>query len=203
VLAGRATNCNPTLFFFAPRPESLACPHYRVLLLRGGRSSVGRDRRSLRSVVGIPVIVNHPAVRFSPFVLCRLRNIDGRPFDFEFLVEPLMRLQNRTGKTSARERSSTALRFASFLHSILRRSGGASRVEMNALRAPLTLLPTSQADPARFPFHGFSLIPKVKPPQKNRSASLVSRNFLAMTQERPLVVPFERFLISLRKERPR
>jgi hypothetical protein len=54
-----------------------------------------------------------------------------------------------------------------------------------------------------FRFHQFSQVLEVLPPQKNRSASPVSRSFLAITQERPLEVTFERFLISLRKERPR
>src|SRR5215467_15217236 len=40
--------------------------------------------------------------------------------------------------SSTMERSSTELRFASFPHSIVRDPGRLSRVEMNALRAPLT-----------------------------------------------------------------
>jgi hypothetical protein len=110
-----------------------------------------------------------------------------------------MQQQNRTAK----ERSSTALRSASFPRSIMKRSGGASRVEMNALRAPLTPLPTSPGDPAELGLYRFPQVLEVMPPQKNRAASSVLRNFLARKQERPFVVLFERCLISLRKERPR
>jgi hypothetical protein len=105
-------------------------------------------------------------------------------------------------KPTAKERSSTALRSASFPLSILKRSGGASRVEMNALRAPLTPLPTSPGDPAELRFLPFLQVREVMPPSKNRSASFASRDFLARREERHLVVPFERFPISLRKERP-
>jgi hypothetical protein len=67
----------------------------------------------------------------------------------------------------------------------------------------LTPLPTSPRDPAELGLHRFPEVLEVMPPQKNRSASSVSRNFLARKEERPFVVPFERFSISLRKERPR
>jgi len=110
-----------------------------------------------------------------------------------------MQLQN----TAAKERSSTVLRFASFPCSILKRSGGASRVEINALRAPLTPLPTSPGDAGELRLHRFPRVLEVIPPQKNRSASFVLRNFWARRRERPSVVPFERIPISLRKERPR
>jgi hypothetical protein len=73
---------------------------------------------------------------------------------------------------------------------------------MNALRAPLTPLPTSLGDPAELPLHRFPQVLQVMPPQKNRSASSVLRDFLARREERPFVVPFERILSSLRKERP-
>jgi len=126
-------------------------------------------------------------------------NIDGRPVIFMRSGEPFMQQRNPTAK----ERSSTALRFASSPRSILRRSGGASRVEMNALRAPLTPLPTSPGDPAELRGHRFPQVLEIMPPSKNRSASSVLRNFLARREERPFVVPFERFHISLRKERPR
>jgi hypothetical protein len=105
-------------------------------------------------------------------------------------------------KPTAKERSSTVLRFASFPRSILKRSGGASRVEMNALRAPLTSLPTSPGDPAELGLHRFPRVLQVMPPQENRAASSVSRDFLARREERPFVVLFERLVISLRKERP-
>ena len=113
-----------------------------------------------------------------------------------------MQRQDRKRKTSGKERSSTVLRFASFPHSIIKRSAGASRVEMNALRAPLTPLPTSLGARAVLRFHRFSLDVEVRPPQKNGSDSSVLRHFLARWEERPFVVPFERFLNSLRKERP-
>ena len=53
--------------------------------------------------------------------------------------------QNQNQNLSAKERSSTELRFASFplpLWGV----GGLSRVEMNALRAPLTALPTPSGE---------------------------------------------------------
>jgi hypothetical protein len=89
------------------------------------------------------------------------RNMDGRPFDLTNSGQPFMRPQNPTAK----ERSSTVLRFASFPPSILKRSGGASRVEMNALRAPLTPLPTSAGDPVGFLWHRFPHLLEVMPPQ--------------------------------------
>jgi hypothetical protein len=111
-----------------------------------------------------------------------------------------MQLQNTTGK----ERSSTVLRFASFPCSILKRSEGASRVEINALRAPLTPLPTSPGDAAaELRLHRFPRVLEAIPSQENRSASFVLRNFWARREERSFGVPFERSLISLRKERPR
>lgn len=103
------------------------------------------------------------------------RNIDGRPFDFVKSGQSFMHPQNPTAK----ERSSTVLRFASSACSILKRSGGASRVEMNAPRAPLTPLPTSLRDPAEFGLHRFPQVLEIMPPRKNRAASSVSRNFLA------------------------
>jgi hypothetical protein len=51
-------------------------------------------------------------------------------------------------------------------------------------------------------FTNFPQVLEVMLAQKNRSASSVSRNVLAMTQERPFEVTFERCLISLRKDRP-
>src|SRR5579864_3636740 len=114
--------------------------------------------------------------------------MDGRPFDFMNSGEPFMQQQNRTGK----ERSSTVLRFASFPCSILKRSGGASRVEINALRAPLTPLPTSPGDAAELRLHRFPRVLEVIPFQKNRSASFVLRNFWARREERSFGVPFER-----------
>jgi hypothetical protein len=74
---------------------------------------------------------------------------------------------------------------------------------MNALRAPLTPLPTSPRDVAELRWHRFPRVLEVIPLQGNRSASSVLRNFLAREEERPFVVAFERFRISLRKERPR
>jgi|GEM_PF-4914364 len=78
---------------------------------------------------------------------------------------------------TAKERSSTALRFASF--------------------------PTSPGDPAELRWHRFPKVLEVMPSSKNRSTSSVSRDFLVKREERPFVVPFERFPISLRKERPK
>jgi hypothetical protein len=74
---------------------------------------------------------------------------------------------------------------------------------MNALRAPLTPLPTSLAEFAEVALRRFPQVLEVLPPQRNGSASSVLRNFLARREERPFVVAFERFRISLRKERPR
>ena len=102
-----------------------------------------------------------------------LRNIDGRPFDLMNSGQPFMRPQNPTAK----ERSSTVLRFASFPPSIL----------------------TLPGDAAELRLHRFSQVLQVMPPQKNRSESSVSRDFLAWREERPFVVPFERF--SFRSER--
>jgi len=51
--------------------------------------------------------------------------------------------QNQNQNLSAKERSFTELRFASFPHPLWG-SSGLSRVEMNALRAPLTALPTQE-----------------------------------------------------------
>ena len=127
------------------------------------------------------------------------RNIDGRPFDFVKWGRPFMDSQDPTAKGP----SSTALRFASSLCSILKRLGGESRVEMNALRAPLTPLPTSLGEAVELRLRRLSQVLQIKPPQKNRPASSVSQNFLARREERPFVVLFERCLISLRKERPR
>ena len=123
------------------------------------------------------------------------RNIDGRPFDFLKSGQPFVRPQNPTAK----ERSSTVLRFVSFPCSILKKSGGESRVEINALRAPLTPLPTSLGDVAELRLHQFPQVPEVIPLQKNRSESSVLRNFWARREERPFGVPFERF--SFRSER--
>jgi len=47
----------------------------------------------------------------------------------------------RKANSSTKERSFTELRFASFPHPLWG-SSGLSRIEMNALRAPLTALPT-------------------------------------------------------------
>jgi hypothetical protein len=55
---------------------------------------------------------------------------------------------------------------------------------------------------ARFRFYKFSVVLEAMPPQKNRSASLLARNFWARREGRPFVVTFERFRNSLRKERP-
>ena len=124
------------------------------------------------------------------------RNIDGRPFDFVKSGQRFMHPQNPTAK----ERSETKYSGASFLGRwILKRSGGASRVEINALRAPLTPLPTSLGDTAELRLHQFPQVPEVIPLQKNRSASSVLRNFWARREERPFGVPFERF--SFRSER--
>jgi hypothetical protein len=46
--------------------------------------------------------------------------------------------ESKTQNPATMERSSTELRFASFPRSIVRDPGRLSRVEMNALRAPLT-----------------------------------------------------------------
>ena len=62
---------------------------------------------------------------------------------------------------------------------------------------------TSPGDAAELRLHRFPQVLRVMPPQKNRAASSVLRNFLARKEERPFVVPFERFPISPRKERPR
>jgi hypothetical protein len=48
------------------------------------------------------------------------------------------------------ERSSTELRFASFLRSIVRDPGRLSRVEMNAFRGALDSLPGSNGDVCKF-----------------------------------------------------
>jgi hypothetical protein len=75
-------------------------------------------------------------------------------------------------------------------------------VEMNVLPAPLS--PSRPpGDAAELRLHRFPQVPEPIPPQKNRSASFVSRDLLANKEERPFVVPFERFPISLRKEHPR
>jgi hypothetical protein len=55
---------------------------------------------------------------------------------------------------STKERSSTVLRFASFPRSIVRDSGRLSRVEMNALRAPLTASQNLKMTCANFPLDG-------------------------------------------------
>ena len=106
---------------------------------------------------------------------------------------------SRNGKSAAKERSSTVLRFASFPRSIVKRSGGVSRVKMNALRAPLTPLPTSPVDAAGLRLQRFPKVLRVMPPQGNRSASFLLRNFWFGREGRPFVVPFERF--SFRSER--
>jgi hypothetical protein len=126
------------------------------------------------------------------------RNIDWRPFDFVKPGQPFMQLQTTTDK----EGNPTVLRFASFPCSILKRSGGTSKVKTNALRAPWTPLPTSPGDAAVFPWHRFPHLPAVLPPPRNRSTGSVAQNLWARREGHPFVVPFERVLISLRKERP-
>jgi hypothetical protein len=82
---------------------------------------------------------------------------------------------SRNEKSAAKERSSTALRSASFPHSIVEGAGGVSRVEINALRAPLTPLP---------------------PPSKAERQSQV---VATRKPGRSFVVPCERFAISLER----
>src|SRR5262252_4934622 len=55
---------------------------------------------------------------------------------------------------ATKERSSTELRFASFPRSIVRDPGRLSRVEMNALRAPLTASQDLTVTCANFPLDG-------------------------------------------------
>ena len=104
-----------------------------------------------------------------------------------------MQQQNQNQKTSAKERSSTVLRFASFAGLILVGAGAASRVEMNALQAPLTPRPPSSRP---CPFLRGS---RLHSPAGYARHTLVSRNSPAWREERPLVVPFERF--AFRSER--
>src|SRR5512135_2567890 len=117
------------------------------------------------------------------------RNIDGRPCLIASFGGASVQQQNQNQKTSAKERSSTVLRFASLLRSILPRAGAASRVEMNILRAPLTPLPSSARARAFLP------VSRLHSPAAGYARhTLVSRDSLARREEeRPFVVPFERF----------
>jgi hypothetical protein len=120
----------------------------------------------------------------------RGRNIKGRPFGVDF--------DRRSLRSDCHQGSRPAARC----------SARASLRVLDCILAPASILPWgSRRSPflgcARFRFYEFSLVLEVMPPQKNRSASPVARNFGARIKGRPFVVSFERFLNSLRKERPR
>src|SRR6266576_1380775 len=126
-------------------------------------------------------------VLFAEVVRPRGRNIKGRPFGVDF--------DRRSLRSDCRQGSKPAAR----------RSARASLCVLDCLLAPASALPwRSRRSPilgcARF--DEISMVLEVMPPQKNHSASPVARNFWAMIEGRPFVVTFERFLNSLRKERP-
>ena len=115
------------------------------------------------------------ATRVSP------RNIDGRPCFIASFGGAFVQQQNQNQKTSAKERSSTVLRCASFPGSILRRAGAASRVEMNALQAPLTPLPPSSRARA------FLRVSRLRPAAGYARHTLVSRNLWRGGRSAPLL----------------
>lgn len=157
-------------------------------------AGVGPNRRNSASCDETGRITFSFFVHLS-FAFCRhsshlvLRNIEGRHFGVDFDGCSL-RSDCRQGSMPASRRfARTSLRV---LDCVL---APASALLWESERSPLLFV--------GFRFHQFSQVLEVMPPQKNRSASPVSRSFLAITQERPFEVTFERFLISLRKERPR
>jgi len=74
------------------------------------------------------------------------RSVSGLPFGFHRSKEIEPRKQN----PSTIERSFSALRFASFLRSMMKDLGSLSRVQMNALWAPLTVFPDLKVTCANF-----------------------------------------------------
>jgi hypothetical protein len=74
------------------------------------------------------------------------RYVSGLPFGFHRSEETKPEKQN----PSPMERSFTELRFASFLRSMVKNLGRLSRVQMNALRAPLTVFPDLKGEVCKF-----------------------------------------------------
>ena len=74
------------------------------------------------------------------------RCVSGLPFGFHHIAETEPKKQN----PSTMERSFTELRYASFQRSIVRGPGSLSRIEMNALLAPLTGSPDLKGEVCQF-----------------------------------------------------
>src|SRR6516162_7628919 len=105
------------------------------------------------------------------------RNIKVRPFGVDFDRRSLRSDCRQGSKPAARRSARTSLRV---LDCVL---ASATVLSSGSWRSPFF-------DCARFRFYEFSLVLEVMPPQKNRSASLVARNFWAMREGRPFVVSF-------------
>ena len=105
------------------------------------------------------------------------RNIKVRPFGVDFDRRSLRSDCRQGSKPAARRSARTSLRV---LDCVL---ASATVLSSGRWRCPFF-------DCARFRFYEFSVVLEVMPPQKNRSASLVTRNFWAMREGRPFVVSF-------------
>src|SRR5262245_1345263 len=115
------------------------------------------------------------------------RNIKVRPFGGDFDRRSL-RSDGRQGSQPAARRSArTSLRVLDCV------VASATVLSSGSWRSPFL-------DGARFRFYEFSVVVEVMPPQKNRSACLVARNFWVMREGRPFVVNFLSGL-SIRSER--
>ena len=105
------------------------------------------------------------------------RKIKVRPFGVDFDRRSLRSDCRQGSKPAARRSARTSLRV---LDCVLASATGLSS---GRWRCPFF-------DCARFRFYEFSVVLEVMPPQKNRSASLVARNFWFMREGRPFVVSF-------------
>ena len=88
-----------------------------------------------------------------------------------------------------------------------RRSARASLRVLDRVLASASVLSSGSwrspfLDCVRFRFYEFSVVLEVMPAEKNRSASLVARNFWAMREGRPFGVGLIVYIFTYRKEHP-
>ena len=105
------------------------------------------------------------------------RNIKVRPFGVDFDRRSLRSDCRQASKPAARRSARTSLRVLGCVRA------SATVLSSGGWRCPFF-------DCARFRFYEFSVVLEVMPPQTNRSASLVARNFWALREGRPFVVSF-------------
>jgi hypothetical protein len=104
------------------------------------------------------------------------RNIKVRPFGVDFDRRSLRSDCRQGSKPAARRSARTSLRV---LDCVL---ASATVLSSGSWRSPFF--------DCRWPFYEFSVVLEVMAPQKNRSASLLARNFWAMREGRPVIVSF-------------